>query len=823
MTWARRVGEAAWSPEANRRWRPLGGVQSVPLRSSGQWAALVTHPSAAAATVTSANLLSSELGRVYSTSAPARVSSASADGIRVGLAADWGVSLPAGVDWSIGVDTGRGYVVGRTDRGLSTAVRRLLHLLGYRRLSTTAERFPALVPSLLLPTEARTLPLRFMQNLGNLLVNPDQQQGRRDAWAAQNVAPDYLLTSSGHRWAAIVAANPTQFGASHPERTGGGLTDATVKLACYDPAVQAIALADTIGQFAGGTRWGATLSASDGGGWTLATGTGEEVTRSPTDRVLHLGNAVQPGLGADQHVVLLAYAEASLPPVTETVDPRIVLMPTTALLQGGQSWEDVADAFTAKGAALLACYDYQNEWIWSGVQDRPGGAAASDRAWVVLTRSRLLRLNAGYNGEDYAGNAVVGRARYAIAGYSMGDDPLDRWDEYPSALFPSAPVQRVAWFTSLESGAPFSTDLVRQLILAALDLIAATAASAVVGEHTSALHCGRYAYSLHLLRAWSSSQTTAAFEALLRYLYRDRHCDEWCFMGPYSTSLWATQRKAVAALHALSDLTATSGATIWGDAQTTEPELVALLTAALPLNPAIPFTLVGFSNDYVRASGLANTRPRGTFGTGTEINRAVQYWMQGSGTTHIVLTGGIVRSDLGPDHVTITERASGTVLLDVDVAADGTPQAYDLPLVLGSLYLVDVTSKGGCKVAPSTGTGFWRVLDAGLGDHHAGVNAFVYVPRRSGPYGVDVFGFFANGGTISVFDRNAVRIFGPVVASQSYLSFTIPDGVDGTVIEIVGAIGAWSPLTTPPGAALAAGEIGVPREVAVADGLPYVG
>jgi hypothetical protein len=809
----------AGSGRSRERRQVVAVPATVPIRSHDVWATIYTASGAGSSSISAADTLASEIGRIWG-STPQRASSSSSSGLRVGLVAEWGQDLGSS-DWALMTLGGIPYVLGRTSRGLQTAIRRVLHLLGYRRLTTVAERIPQLASTILLPDEQRTLPLRSARNIATILANPDQGQTRLVAWTAQNVPPDDGLLASGHSWAAIVAANLPIF-LAHPEYTGGGQTGNAAKLACYDPAVQALARTYTLAQFAGGGRIGSSLSASDGGGWTLATGTGEEVSHTATDRVLRLANSVQPWLGPDQHVVVLAYSDASLPPVTESVGTGIVVMPTTSFIHGGQTWDEVVDAFEAAGGQLFGMYDYLSNWLRN--QDQPQDDRASSQSWVTQATARLARCIA-LDAEDYAAWACCGRARYALAGWLVGDDPAARWAEYPASMFPTAPVQRAAWFSLLETPVPFSSDLVHRLCQAALDLISATSSSTVAGEHESALDTGRYALYCALLRTWSSSQATTDFEALLRHCWLERHRDQWCFEGPYQLSTWATPRKAVAALHSLSDLTDTSGTALWGSTPQSEATLVGALTAAVAANALILFPVVGFSDDYVRVSGLTSTRPRGTFGTTVEINRSVQFLLQGSGTVHVVVNGGVVRQDLGPDHVRVYDQASSTTLLDVDVSETGPDQSYDLVLDPALIYLVDVTSAGGCDVTVAVGTGFAHVFDPNEAPFHSSCNAYVYIPKRTGPYAApgDTFGFFVHGGTVGAFDKNGTRLFGPTTANESYFSFQIPAGVDGTAIEITGATGAWSPLTTPPGASLAPGELFVPREVALADGLPFSG
>jgi hypothetical protein len=95
--------------------------------------------------------------------------------------------------------------------------------------------------------------------------------------------------------------------------------------------------------------------------------------------------------------------------------------------------------------------------------------------------------------------------------------------------------------------------------------------------------------------------------------------------------------------------------------------------------------------------------------------------------------------------------------------------------------------------------------------------AVFYVPK-----GTQIVGFYAQAGTIALYDATGTQVGDQIAADHDYYSVAVPEGRDGSVWEITGVNGAWGLLTVPPGFALAADELLVPREVAELDALPMV-
>lgn len=785
-----------------------GALARARIRVGGAWLPIVTPNGASAATVASADALASEVGRL-SGSTPQRISSSSARGLRVGLASEWSQNMGA-FDWSIATVAGKPFVLGSSDRGLQVAIRRLLYLLGHRRLTTTWEIVPTFADTIRLPEERRNFGLRYLRGLGGTLADPDGGTARQADWAAANGVVDDGLWAYGHAYSAIWTTNKTDFDA-HSEWTGAGFTKASqVKFCVYEPGLIATVRSYVQAQFAAdSTRRGASVSASDGGGWDLVcSGTDEQATSSASDRQLYLANQVQAVLGADQHAMILAYADTSLPP-TITVDPNVVIVWTTAFVHGGQTPEQVRDAYQAAGALLHGPYEYPSEWLWDFDQPHlPRASRRDDLATSVARCSGAI----GWACESSAAWAISGRWYWALAGVMVGDDALSRWDAWPTLAFPSAAMQAAAWYAILDTRVPLSPDLVHRLAQAASDLIAATPAD--TGEHERALDCGRYAVHLDLYRAYVVAPSATTLEPLLQWDYRIRSRDLITYRAPYDTSTWATDRRAVAALHGLSDL---ADGTVWADAPTIETEIAAALATAVANNALIPFATVGFSQDLVRVSGLTSSTPPNKPPYFDYQLVSGSWWVHGSGTLTINARGGRAYQDKGPDHFRLYDWASGEVLLDCDVPEDRVARDYVATLEAEHLYRLEVTCAGGVSFKWTRGFGFTLLSTELVGYFAANLQAVFYVPKNT-----QTVGFYAQAGTIKLYDATGAQVGGDIVADHDYYSVAVPQDRDGSVWEITGVGAAWGLLTVPPGFALAADELLVPREVAELDGLAVV-
>lgn len=448
-------------PSRARHRRPLA------IRVGGVWRPILTPVVASAATLATADALAAELGRL-SGSTPQRMTVASSPGLRVGLASEWTLDIGAD-DWALAAVGGLPYLLGRTDRGLQIAIRRLLHLLGHRRLTTTWEIVPAFADTIDLPRERRQCALRYLRGLGETQADPDSGGDARQAdWAAANGVVDDGLWAYGHAYAAIRKADRDTFD-DNDDWIGEGSTDLNVKFCVKELGLIAEVQGYVQAQFTADiNRRGASVSASDGGGWDLVcNGTCEQKTMTPSDRQLYLANQVQLGLGADQHAMIQAYTDTSLPP-TLLVEPDVVIVWATAFVHGGQTPEQVRDAYIAAGAVLHGPYEYPSEWKWDF--DQPHIPRSSRRDDLAISTARCVGA-VGWACESSAAWAISGRWYWSLAAVMVGDDPLERWDSWPALAFPSAPMQAAAWYAILDTRVALSPDLVHRLAQAASDLI----------------------------------------------------------------------------------------------------------------------------------------------------------------------------------------------------------------------------------------------------------------------------------------------------------------------------------------------------------------
>ena len=321
---------------------------------------------------------------------------------------------------------------------------------------------------------------------------------------------------------------------------------------------------------------------------------------------------------------------------------------------------------------------------------------------------------------------------------------------------------------------------------------------------------------LDLHRAYLAAPSAATLEPLLQWDYRIRSRDLTTYLAPYEFSNWATDRKAVAALHGLADLTGGTG--LWDDTPTTEAEIQTALDAAVANNALAPFATKGFSQDLVRVSGLQSAVTlRGRFGYQVVSG---SWWVHGSGTLTITATGGIASQDKGPDHLQLYDWASGDVLLDTDVPEDRADRQHVVTLQADHLYRLEVTCGGGVEFSWTPGFGFTLLSNEVVGYFTgAGTSSvFFYVPVDT-----PTVGFYAQTGTvIKLYDATGAQVGGNIEAHFDYHAVEVPPLRAGAVWEITGVGAKWGLLTVPPGFALAPEELLVPREVAEDDGLVII-
>jgi hypothetical protein len=781
------------------------------LRANGVWQVIVTAPGAISTTTASADTLASELGRL-SGSTPARTSSSTADGLRVGLASDWGISL--GGDWQIGTIAGKNYVVGASTRALQIAIRRVLHLLGHRPLTTVWEIAPTFAPAIEMSAETGTLRLRFF-NLGVSLVQSGAGTTRQTTWTDRNALVNDGLWAYGHAYSAIKAAKAADFAANPAWLAGDGTG---TKFCVYEAGLQTDTIAYSRAQFVSApTRKCTSVATSDGSiGWDLVcSGTGEQALQTPSTRQVKLANVVQAALtsdNSDHHCAIQAYADCSPAPAI-AVDPNVLVVWATAFMEAGLSAEAVRDGYRAQGAALLAPYSYPSEWLWDF--DLPCKARATRRAELAVEVDRLSDAT-GFAAESSAAWVPFGRWYWALAGLLVGEDPLARWDAWPAIAFPSATAQALAWYAVVDASVPLSSDLVHRMADAAQSLIGALPAT---GDETErALDLARWAVYVSLWRTYLANPGATTFEPVLQWCYRIRGRDVTTYQAFYDLPTYAIDRKAVAAIYHLSDLTGSNPP--WADTATTRTEILSLLTTIVASNALIPFDPVNYSDtDLVRVSGLTHvsTIP----GSFVAQVKDQEWWYHASGADILTFQAGVVRQDLGPVHVQIYEFASGLIVWEYDIPEDrvsrNTASGFWPPVVTKAqgLYKIAITNaKPGLTWSWGTGTGIVFQTTDDLAVFTGSYSGYFYVPL-----GTTEIGFFAQSGTIKFFSADNVQRGATITASNNYYTIDVPAGTDGQLWRVTAPSNKFRLYTVPRELFREPTAVLLPREVAAADGL----
>jgi hypothetical protein len=802
------------------------------IRQGGTWVDIFEPAGASSNTSTTASLLASEVARLAGSGPSVLTASSVSRGIRVGLYAEWiavGAPLPDwGVNWTYAITNlgGSIYIVGLNDQGVSIGIRRFLAGLGHKVLWSPAEweLAPTLGPSVQAPPDEG--PARCLAFVNGLALSFDNGTAsmttRRQNFLDRNGCINDKLWSSGHSYAAMIAANQAAFDA-HDEYTGGGHGAQGNKVCAFEPGVQAIALSYAQGQ-AGPARNGVSLAAADGDvGWSFdCSGTHEQIVNNPSRRQLELANYVAENIQATNpgtYIVINAYAGTSAAPVpATTVHPFVVVLYATAFMEGGLTPEQVRDNYIAQGATKYGPYSYVSEWPWDF--DKPGIARFTQRAEVELECGRLSGAF-GWGGEGSM-SGVTARGYYAFAAslFATESQILARWDEFPSVAFPHATSQAQAFYTIVEQRQPLSSDFLHRLGQAALDLVNAVQATGG-SELERALDLARYVNYVDLYRRYTTDPNASTLEPLLQFMFRIRERDVVTYSAFYDMPTYATDRKAVAALHSLSDLTKNSN--VWPDTATTLPELQSLLASIVAANALLPFEPIGYTNDLVRVAGLSHASSvRGAF---VEQTKSFDWdYFSTTGADVFTFKGGVVRQDKGPDHVQVLEFASGEVVWDEDIPADQVSRTTQpgngfYPEVLTTpqtRYIIRVTAAGGLTWSWAKGSGVSIATTPDVPVFTGSFSGYFYWPR-----GVPRLGFFGNG-TIRFFSADNIQV-NQTNAANDYYAFDVPlDGSgnpkDGQAYKFTGAT-KLGLLTVPPNWAEDEGEIAVPVEVLEADGL----
>lgn len=798
------------------------------LRLSGVWAAVVTATGAASTSTTAADLLAAEFLRLSGSSA-ARASGPTAPGTRVGLASEWSLTIPDGGDWLIGTTGGTAYVLGRTSRGLTVAVRRLLLLLGYYPLTTVWDLAPHFGSTIDTPVDTGTIPFRFF-NHGVSLVQSGAGTTRQTDWTARNGIVNDGLWAYGHAYGAIKAAKAADF-ADNPNWLAGD--GSGTKFCTFEAGLQADSISYSRAQFTPTNgRHCTSVGTSDGSlGWDLVcAGTGEQALYNPSDRQIKLANVVQAALTSDDpdhHCSIQAYADCS-PPPTLTIDPNILVIWATAFMQAGLSAEAVRDAYLAKGMGLHAPYSYASEWLWDF--DLPCKARATRRDDLSVEADRLTGDHPpiGWANEASAAWVPFGRWYWALTALLFGEDPLDRWDAWPSLAFPHATTEALAYYAVVDQNVPLSSDLVHRMAATCQALILVLPAT---GDETErALDLARWAVYVALWRVYLATPGAPTFSPVLQWCYRIRARDVTTYTAFYDLNTYQIDRKAVAALHSLSDLTTANVGTIYADTPTTRDEILALLTSIVATNALIPFTPVNFSDtDLVRVSGLTHIST--TPGAFVAQVKDQEFWYHASGADILTFQAGVVRQDVGAVHVRIYEFSSGDDLWEEDIPEDKVsrntasgfwPAIVTKPQVL---YKIAITNaKPGLTWSWGSGTGIVFQTTDDLAVFTSSYSGYFYVPQ-----GTTQIGWFAQSGTIRMssadnVDRPIYNADGTLVgtvltASNNYYITPVPEGCDRQLWRVRSPSNKFRLYTVPRELFHDPTEVLLPRSVVESDAL----
>jgi hypothetical protein len=819
----------------------------------------VTPPGASSDTLTAASDLAQSLG--YADGSAPSVSPGGTYGIFIGTIAELTpyVSGLAAAVASWGSDS-HGYLTlagtlvltGRNARGVYAAVGALMRIgLGIRYLSTTAEWRVTTRPILQtepFPADSGELTIRFpiFSQPGGVFASDapgaTEDSGLQPQWARNTGGLSRGHAAFGHAYAAMIDKYPTEFAANphwRPVEVVAGDTDA--KLCTYEAGLQHQAYLYGVSTIVSTPdREVVSMSTSDGDlGWaSVCAGTGEEATKSVSDRALKLANSVQAELRANgytQRVSLLVYSSTSPAPTVEVPDPSLLLVWATAYMKDGLSALQVlqgwADAYADPTQIYHAPYEYPT--VYPLDHDLPGKGRTWKRSELVETIGNLntgIGTTAGWTGESSAERVRSGKWYAALNSIQVGDNPLTVWDTWETVAFPSATSAALSYYAALESGAPVSTDLVNKLCTRALALMnALVSAGASSDEYERALDLARYAHWLSLWRSFLSNQAGNTYDKWLQWSFRCRTRDVSTLAGPYQDGTYATYRKAAAAIHSLSDLH--QNAPPWSDLSLPlDTEIRTLLATDIANNPLIPFETKDFSTDYVWVTGLTHADTvRGDFVEEThDATGEGAFWYRGSTTLILSLKGGVVHTDKGPSNLRIYESSSQVEVYNVSIPADRITRTtapgnglYPQPtnIVAQNIYRIEVLQGGGI-------TWDWQDSDQIAwvpSDEYplftASASGYFYVPR-----GETVIGFYAQGGNVKFFSADNVQAAPTFTPHKEYLSFPVPldaDGnpKDGQVYKVEGYNGAFRLMRTPNIIARRPAAIPIPREVQEADGL----
>jgi len=289
-------------------------------------------------------------------------------------------------------DTGL-YLLGATDRAVSHAVWDLLHHFGYRQFfpGENWEIVPQ-VGDLSIAIDEFQEPdfhaRRIWYNWGLWEYN---EIPYRD-WCRRNRAVQGFTLNSGHSYEAIMAENRAEF-EKHPEYfaliDGKRSTNwGDQKFCTSNPNLRKLVVDYVVRSFERNPHLDSvSLDPSDGGGWCQC----EECAKigNAATRVVLLATEALEALeklGLGEKVIgFYAYNEHSAPP-SIPVPKGAIPSVTTAFLQGGMSFEQVLEAWQAKGAAQIGTYDYLSVVVWDWNMPRAGSGARVENLARFLPR-----------------------------------------------------------------------------------------------------------------------------------------------------------------------------------------------------------------------------------------------------------------------------------------------------------------------------------------------------------------------------------------------------------------------------------------------------
>ena len=285
------------------------------------------------------------------------------------------------------------YLLGTTDMAVSHAVWDLLHRFGYRQFfpGETWEIVPEIADLKIAIDDFQEPDFharRIWYNWGFWGYN---EIPYRD-WCRRNRSAQGFQLNSGHAYDGIMVENREEF-EKHPEYfaliDGKRFTNWDDQKFCTsNPGLRKLVVDHVIRSFERNPELDSvSLDPSDGGGWCQC----EECAKigNPATRVVLLVTEALEALAkiglADKVIGFYAYNEHSYPP-SIPIPKGAIPSVTTAFLHGGMSFEQVLEAWQAKGATQIGTYDYLSVVVWDWNMPRAGNGAKVENLARFLPR-----------------------------------------------------------------------------------------------------------------------------------------------------------------------------------------------------------------------------------------------------------------------------------------------------------------------------------------------------------------------------------------------------------------------------------------------------